>query len=245
MRSIFILSCIPGFLAVFAILFLTQDLHIVKRTKKFHNIWRDLWHEIPLLPRPFLLFLFLLFIFEIGSFNKLLLLSRAQEILVDQTPYSLATVLVLLYAVFNMVRACSELIIGWLSDYVNRILLLALLGCGTFAVAAWLLMASSASVGYCMCIFASAGISAAATMTLKKACAADMLPADIRGLGYGIMQASEGCASLISSALIGFLWVRYTPFVGFLYAIILSLLAMGLLFVFALTKNYLAKMVFK
>lgn len=235
MRAVFMLSFIPGLLAVVAIFFLTQDVYVPKRTQKKPS---TLWHEIASLPRSFILFLGILFIFELGSFNKLLLLSRTQEMLSVGSSFSSAQWLLLLYALFNTVRACSELIIGLLSDYINRVLLLSFFGCGTLAGVALLLMAPHASFTYCACIFVLAGISAATTITLKKACAADMLPADIRGVGYGILQASEGFASLISSMLIGFLWVHYSPLVGFSYVMVLSIVAMILLFVFASAQKF-------
>lgn len=233
MRQVFILSFIPGILAVFAILLLTKDIAISKKTVRISSTF---WHDFLLLPRPFVVLLIILFVFDLSCFNKLLLLSRAQEILSMDQDFS-AKWLVLLYAFFNITRTCSEFIIGLLSDYINRILLLAVLGCGTFAGVAFLLITPHASFTYCSFTFALAGVSAATILTLKKACAADMLPSDIRGLGYGTLQASEGFASLISSALIGFLWSHYSPRIGFSYVIVLSLTAMVLLLAFGISKR--------
>lgn len=233
-RSIFLLSFIPGILAVAAILFLTQDVPITKKTTKISPTF---WNDFVLLPRPFVIFLTVMFIFDVASFNKLLLLSRTQEILAG-SHYSSAQWLVLLYVFFNSARACSEFMIGLLSDYINRIFLLALLGCATLAVVALLLITPHASFAYCAGICALAGVSAAAVLTLKKACAADMLPADIRGFGYGVLQASEGFASLISSALVGFLWSHYSPTLGFLYVMVLSSIATVLLLVVSIQNMY-------
>ena len=232
MRSIFVLSFFPGIISVFAILFLTHDISLPKNTM---HISPTFWQDFLLLPRRFVIFLIILFIFDLSCFNKLLLLSRAKEILIiDQG--SIAKWLVLLYTFFNFTRACAEFLIGLLSDYINRIFLLALLGCSLLAGVAFLLIAPKASLLYCIVIFILFGISTAAITTLKKACAADMLPANIRGFGYGTMQASEGFAVLISSALIGFLWTHYSALFGFSYVIVLSILAMVLLFGFELTK---------
>lgn len=230
MRGIFVLSFVPGFCAVLAILFLTSDPYTPKKQTGASSLW---WHEIGALPRTFMLFLGILFIFDLSAFNKLLLLSRAQEVLSSNPLFSSAW-LVILYAFFNATRACGELLIGLLSDYVNRIVLLSLCGCGLFVVEAFLLIAATASFSYYLLIFGIAGIRTAAVLTLKKACAADMLPPQVRGLGYGTLQASEGFASLISSSAIGFLWVHYSPLVGFSYAIMLSLTAMFMLFAFGL-----------
>ncbi len=233
MQEIFILSFIPGILAVFAILFFTQD---IITPKKQSTVSPTLWQDFLMLPRSFKLFLAIATIFDLSCFNKLLLLARAHDML-TMDPSRVAQFLVLLYAIFNLIRALSEVIIGSLSDYINRIFLLAVCGCGVFAGAAFMLLASHASFLYCSIIFGLAGISAAAVMTLKKACAADMLPAEIRGLGYGALQASEGFAALASSSVIGFLWTRYSPLVGFAYAIALSLTAMTMLFIFGMMQR--------
>lgn len=233
LRGIFMLSFIPGILAVFAILFFTHDVSL---PKKESTIPPTLWQDLMLLPHRFIFFLAIVFIFDLSCFNKLLLISRAGQILTADAT-TLAQWLVLLYAIFNLVRACSEIMIGFLSDYINRILLLSLFGCGTFIGAAWLLLASHASFMYCCAVFALAGISAAAMTTLKKACAADMLPAEIRGLGYGVLQASEGFAALASSSVIGFLWTQYSPIIGFSYVIALSVTAMILLLIFSMMQR--------
>lgn len=234
MRTVFMLSFIPGILAVGAILFFTKDILVPhKSSHSARSLLKDLSH----MPQSFLFFLIILFIFDLGCFNKLLLLSRAQEILTIDAS-SVAQWLVLLYAFFNITRACSEFAIGLLSDYVDRIMLLALFGCGFFAGVGFLLITPHASFAYCILIFVFAGISTAATTTLKEACAADMLPADIRGLGYGILQASQGVAALISSALIGFLWTHYSPLLGFSYVIVLSVSAMILLLSFRILQTH-------
>lgn len=233
MRMIFILSFIPGMLAVVAILVWTQDKTVAKKQS---IIKTSFWHDIMQLPRSFVLFLAILFIFHLSNFNKLLLLSRAQEMLgisgIGNTQW-----LVLLYAFFNIARACSEFLVGFLSDYVNRIILLAFIGCGLFAVTGYMLIMTSASFMYCSIVFVMAGISMAAITALKKACAADMLPAPVRGLGFGILQASEGFALLISSALIGFLWTHISATVAFIYVSGISIVAMFLLLGFVLWQK--------
>jgi len=231
-KGIFVLSFIPGILSVLAIFFFTKDVVLPKKTSKFSP---TLWADFAQLPRAFIVLLAILFIFDLSCFNKLLLLSRTQEILpvTGSGSIGVAGWLVLLYAIFNFVRACSEFMIGLLSDYVNRILLLAVFGCGIFASVAFLLIPQHATFEQCILIFVLSGLSAAAATTLKKACAADMLPAEIRGLGFGVLQATEGFAALISSALIGFLWTAYSPLLGFSYVIVMSLIATVLLLGFA------------
>lgn len=231
--SIFLLSAIPGFLAVASIIFLTQDIQVpVKELKPGVS----LWNSIKLLPKNFLIFLAILFIFDLSFFNKLLLLARAQEVL----PYSgayIAQAMVLLYTIFNLSRAVCEFIIGRVSDYLDRILLLAIFGCGFLACTALLLMVSTASFGYYILIFVLAGISTGAITTLKKACAADMVPQEAIGLGYGVLQATEGFAALFSSFITGLLWTHYSATYAFSYVTILSLFSMLLLLIIIYPKS--------
>lgn len=225
-QNIFLLSLIPGILSVVSIIFLTSESPT--SAKKIHAQTSFL-QEIKTLPKPFFMFLGILIIFDLGFIHKLLLLARAQQLLSGN---NIAQLLVVLYAVFNASRACAEFLIGWASDYINRILLLALFGCGLLTVNAYMLITPHASLTYYICIFFIAGISVAAS-TLKKACVADMLPEGIRGTGFGVLQASEGFATLVSSALIGFLWTHYSPLISFGYVIVLSLTAMALLLLFS------------
>lgn len=224
-KSIFVLSFIPGVLSVIAILFLTQDLKI---SKKPMHIPPTFWQDLRSLPRSFLIFLAIVFILDLATFNKLLLLARTKEML-GLNEVAAAQVVVLLYALFNVVRAIGEFSIGFLSDYINRLFLLATLGCGVLAITAYLLINSHGSITYCALIFILSGISTAASFTLKKACAADLLPANLRGIGYGVLQAGEGFGMLFSSAIIGFLWTSYSATLGFSYSIVLSLGASVLL----------------
>jgi MFS family permease len=235
-QSIFILSFIPGICAVFAIVFLTQDLVINARIKRMLIDWPN---DIRLLPGSYYALLVIFFIFDLGNINKLLLLMRAQEIL-SYSHVNTVPIIVLLYAIYNATRAISEFLIGLLSDYINRQLLLALFGFAVLAIVSWLLMAASASLLYCAFLFFLGGISMAATTTLKKAIIADIIPADIRGCGFGMLQASEGFASLFSSALIGFLWTHYSVKLAFGYSMFLStcatFLMLILIFSFRLKK---------
>lgn len=230
MQTIFLVSFIPGFLAVLVIIFFTQDMIIThKPLDRSISFWQRLW----LLPRPFVIFLGIVIIFEIGSFNKLLLLARTQEILALSYE-RVAFLVVMLYALFNLTRAISELCIGWLSDYVNKFVLLALLGFGTFGLVGYLLMVPQASLVYCAGVFMMYGISTATLLTLKKVCVASMVPENMLGMGYGVMQATQGMSGLISNILIGFLWTWYSSWLAFGFVMMISCVAMVFLVIFGL-----------
>jgi hypothetical protein len=50
--------------------------------------------------------------------------------------------------------------------------------------------------------------------------AADLVPADHRGLGFGLMGGINGVGDLVSSAVVGLLWTLH-PALGFGYAAVL------------------------
>lgn len=232
-KTIFVISFIPGIFAVFTILFFTKDIKIARKQIRIPSTF---WHDIGLLPRSYIIFLIILFIFDLANLNKLLLLARAREILMID-PSLLNGMIVLLYAIFNLTRASAEFGVGVLSDYINRYLLFAIFGMGFLSIAAWLLLSPHATFFYCIGVFILAGISVATVTTLKKTCAAHMLPAEIRGLGFGFMQASEGFALLFSNMFIGFIWSYYSAFLSFSYVITLSLSAMIALLIFSAIRN--------
>lgn len=230
-KQIFMLSAIPGLLAVISILFLTKDVVIFEAN---HVHRTTLWQDCVQIPVRFWIHLLIILIFQLSCFNKLLLVSRTQEIIIDPSIDSIKLV-VFLYTILNTTRACMEFLIGFVSDFINRDILLAVFGCGTFALASLMLKDPGLSFMSCLIVFMLFGTSSAALLTLRKAATADILPPAVRGLGYGIMQAFEGFAALVSSAFIGFLWTYVSPSIAFIYPAIGSLIAAILLLIFAFT----------
>jgi MFS family permease len=92
-------------------------------------------------------------------------------------------------------------------------------------------MITSTNIFYFVFLFVLSGISAAAYTALEKAYAADLLPSNIRGTGYGALQTVDGIGDFVSSFIVGTLWVAISSSVAFLYGAILSFLAAFLLLV--------------
>lgn len=226
LRVIFFMALIPGTAAVLSIVFLTHDKKIIQHKRLAPRLFVYLKE----LPRVFVLFIGVLFIFSIGFFNKILFLQRAQELL-EPTYGSIRTtsLIVILYTLFNCVRAMSEYGSGFLSDHYSRKKLLAMLGFGLFGLMNIGFMTNASTISVLVLLFAIGGLSVATVTSLGKAYAADLLPAHVRGTGYGLMQAVEGISSLISNILVGFLWSYVSPTIAFTYVAIVSLVAAFLL----------------
>jgi len=226
-RNIFFLSFIPGALAVLIIAIGVKEK--VKKGK--HNIKSFICH-IKSLPKEFQAFLFIMFIFGIGNFNRTLLLLRVQEVLSPTVGIVVAgSMAVLFYTIRNIAQAVADYGVGSLSDKIGKKIPL-LLGFFLFGIMSLGFIYSSTNIFYFILLFAISGISAAAYTALEKAYAADLLSSNIRGTGYGILQTIDGIGDFISSFVVGTLWVVLSPGIAFVYSAVFSFIASFLLLVF-------------
>lgn len=225
--SIFFISFIPGILSMLPIIFLTHETK--EQTQKIEHI--KFKEQIKKLPSNFNYFLLVMFIFGIANFNQALLIYRVQELLSGTATSSVVATgwAIAFYTFFNLIRGISEFGIGTLSDFTNRKNLLAIFGFGAFGITSIGFMIQTTQIWFWFLIFALAGLSAGTVKSLEKSHAATLLPELIRGTGMGVLQSIDGVGDLISSVVVGGLWSIFSPFIGILYAVILSFIAMFML----------------
>jgi len=234
-HSIFIYSFIPGILAVFVVVLFTKEIPQKDNGTQSMGFWKD----IIALPKEFRLFLLIMFLFGIGNFNRTLLLLRMQEVLTPTAGLIMAgSLTILLYTLRNAVQAVADYIVGHLSDIFGRKVLLAFFGFFIFGVLSLGLAYPIPTLWFFVIIFILSGISAASYMALEKAYAADLLPSNLRGTGYGVLQTIDGIGDFISSFMVGFLWSVLSPSAGFLYAAVLSFGSAILLYVLRNKKAF-------
>jgi len=215
-RQIFLLTLIPGLLSVLAFAFLVRE-----RARGANHALR-FWSTMRGLPRSFRRFLVGVGIFGAGDFAHTLLILRASELLSLQTrPEVTATMVVLLYTGHNILYALASYPIGYLSDRMGK---RGLLAAGYLLAAGMSLgfLLATPSIWYLVLLFAIGGTYLAAEDTLEGAIAADLLPEEVRGTGYGVLATVNGLGDFLSSVVVGFLWTAISPGAGFLYAAILS-----------------------
>jgi MFS family permease len=231
-RNIFFLSFIPGLLAV-----LTVAIFVKEKPRTIKGKVRSFFAHIKSLPREFQIFILIMFIFGIGNFNRTLLLLRAQEVLSPTAGIILAGSLsVLFYTIRNVAQALADYGVGSLSDKFGKRTLLAIFGFFLFGIMSLGFMITSTNIFYFAFLFVLSGISAATYTALEKAYAADLLPSNMRGTGYGALQTVDGIGDFVSSFIVGTLWVAISSSFAFLYGAILSFLAAFLLLVW-MRKN--------
>jgi MFS family permease len=222
-RNIFFLSLIPGSLAVLVI-----AIGVKEKARVLEEHKGLFWH-LKSLPKNFKVFLFIMFIFGMANFNRALFLLRVQEVLTPVNGVIIAvSISILLYTIRNVAQALADYGIGSLSDKVGRKRLLAFFGFFLFGVTS-VGFVYAADIYFFTLLFVLSGISAATYTALEKAFAADILPSNVRGTGYGILQTMDGIGDFLSSFVVGTIWILVSSGAAFVYAASLSFASMLLL----------------
>jgi len=219
LRTIFLLTAIPGALAVLTLIFGVRE---VPRTAPPKRVERgDL--KAPLGGR-FWAYLSVLLLFTLGNSTDAFLLLRASQLGVA------TSLLPILWALLNLVKAVSNTPGGILSDRIGRKPLI---------VAGWLVYASvyfafgrAGAQWQAWALFAVYGLYFGLTEGVEKALVADLVPTDRRGTAFGWYNLAIGLGALPASLLFGALWDRWGSATAFDFGALLALTAaIGMAFV--------------
>ena len=229
-RQIIAISAIPGLAALLIVLFfvrevgkkLSPDTPIISAHGGLVVKDKGFITSIKTLPRSFKLFLVGVGVFGLGNFANSLFTLRAQQVLAPRVgTLEASAIAVGLYTLLNVAYAVSSFPIGALSDKVGRRRILAI---GYFVSAVTCLGTAllTADFLFLVPIFLLAGFFTAITDTIEGTAAADLLPTESRGTGFGVLQTVNGIGDFASSAVVGVLWALISPLMAFTYAAILS-----------------------
>jgi MFS family permease len=216
-RVVFLLSLIPGLGAAVAFASMVRE----KRRDPNHGM--RFWTSLRSLPRPYRRFLIGVGVFGLADFAPTLLILRATDVLTPAHGVAHAAQIAgLLYALRNTLYAAGSFPVGALSDRLGRRGLLA----GGYLLAALTFLGfalTTTSVWYLALLFAAAGVFIAVEDSLEGAVAAELLPTETRGLGYGVLGSVNGVGDLFSSVIVGFLWTHVSTTSGLVYAAVVAL----------------------
>ncbi len=194
LRHVFLLTAIPGALAVAMVVFGVREVprEVPEKSRKL-----DL--RAPL-GRRFWSFLAVLLVFTLGNSTDAFLLLRARDLGID------AALIPILWALLHVVKALSSTPAGALSDRIGRKPLL-IAGWVLYA-AVYLALARADAAWQAWALFAVYGIYFGLTEGVEKALVADLVPADRRGSAFGWYNLALGVAALPASLLFGVIWDR-------------------------------------
>lgn len=218
-----LVSVIPGLLSVLVFGALVTDRPT--GVDHGHSFWQAAGH----LPRRFLVFVASVGVFGLGNFAHTFLILRATEALTPRIGATAATATAIaLYTLHNVLYAAGSFPVGVLADRIGKRGLLAI-GYGLFALMAVGFAELPLTLGNLIPLFILAGLYIGIVDTVEGSLAAELLPEDSRGAGFGLLGAVNGVGDVVSSVLVGFVWTRWSPGAAFwLAAAITSLGALVL-----------------
>jgi MFS family permease len=216
LRELMAWTLLPGVLSAVAFALLVKERARSKpKILSFRN-------ALAQMPSPFRRYIFAIGIFGAGDYAHTLLILAASQLLTPQLGVeTAATWGGGLYVFHNVVYAISAYPVGALADrWRNHRRMLAmgyaisvfvpvsLIGC---FVRGW------TSIPLMIAIFGVAGLVSGIHDTLEGATTGELVPADHRGLGFGLLGGVNGVGDLLSSVVVGSLWTVH-PAWGFGFA---------------------------
>jgi MFS family permease len=232
-RKIFLISVIPGVIALLIIIFFVHEaakLKIAAKEKKAKVSFLDL-------NKDFYFLLLAITIFSLGNSTDAFLLLRAQNL-------GLALVAIpAVYATFYLFYALLSYPIGILSDRIGKRIMI-VVGWGFYALA-YLGFAAATQAWQVWPLFILYGVFYAATEGSGRALTSDIIKPEHHGVAFGLYNTAIAVAALPASVFAGWLWDRYTPAATFYFGAAMSILAMIIFGIFSFRKMWRIKSIKK
>lgn len=191
-RTIFMISAIPGALAILVVLLAVRDTSVRLPSEQAVR------PSLRAFSRPLAVFTAISFVFALANSSDAMLILRAQDL------GTKAALIPLMYVLFNLVGAALAAPFGARSDRIGRRRLIVFGFTGYALVYLGFALARGAVAPWLL--FALYGIPYAATEGMTRAYVCDLAGPDRRGTALGGYTLVLGLAALPSSALAGLLW---------------------------------------
>jgi MFS family permease len=205
LRSVFLWTLLPGFIAVAAFWLLVRERPMEARPQ------RSFRAGLQLLPVPFRRFLVGVGIFGAGDFSHTMLILYASRALSPVHGAARAgSIAVALYTLHNVFYAGSAYFSGWLSDHVRQRKFVLAAGYGLAVVTAILLCTGTQSLAWLAVISVLAGLYIGTEEALEDSVAAELVPKEQHGMAFGTLAAVNAGGDFVSSLVVGALWSAYS-----------------------------------
>ena len=211
LRSIFLVSLIPGIVAVLILIFFVKEKPKVKTsaTRIFSLFGSALKGN-----KQFVFFLTVSAIFSAGAFNFSFVLLRSSDLGVDKN------FIPLIYLAINVAHTAIGFPIGVLSDKIRKELVI-LLSYAIFGISLFL-MSIGHGVIFAYLIAAVFGLYVGISETVSRAIVPRFVGPELRGTAFGIYNLSSGVAFFASNVIFGFLWDSFGLNTGLMYSSIMT-----------------------
>lgn len=159
----------------------------------------------PRIPRAFWMFLIVVMLFGLGDFSRTFLIwIAARSLGSDVSAGGVLSLAVLLYAGHNLVAALSAYPAGHVGDRRSKLGVLAV-GYALGVVVNLLLAIGSGSIAMVAVAVVLSGVYISIEETIEKSVAAELLPRQLRSLGFGILACGNALGDMVSSVYVGLL----------------------------------------
>lgn len=199
-KTIVLISIVPAFLAVIALAVGAEEAKKTSAVQRPKITFKGLGKD-------FLIFLFIVGIFDLGNSSDAFLVLRAQE-----RGMSVLQILLLL-AAFNLVYALVSTPAGILSDKVGRKRMI-VIGWLVYALI-YLGFALAKNSVHVSLLYLMYGLYYGLTYGTAKAMVGDLVPDRLRGTAYGTYNAILGILDFPASLIAGLLWSGFGSWAGF------------------------------
>jgi len=199
-RTVVLISLIPAFLAVISLAAIARETRLKTEATAPQITFKRLG-------KPFLVFLLIVGVFDLGNSSDAFLVLRAQERGVSVLG------IMLMLAAFNLIYALVSTPAGVLSDRVGR---------RRVIIGGWLVygliylgFALAQQPWHVWVLYCAYGLYYGLAYGTAKAMVADLVTPDLRGTAYGTYNAILGIIDLPASLIAGVLWQGIGTWSGF------------------------------
>jgi len=197
-RDIFILSLIPGAIALIILIFFVREVITKVVTNEFRKNFLHLLKE----NRPFMTLLVITGIFGLGAYNFSFILLKSSDLGVMESSIPLV------YLTINITHTAVGIPSGIIADRIGKEKVL-IMGYSVLLVSSFLMILLHGNFIYAFVLASVYGLYVGITETVQRAIIPKYVDSTVRGTAYGIYNLIIGSSFFIGNIVFGYLWDTY------------------------------------
>lgn len=216
-RGVFLVSLIPGTIAVLILIFFVKEIAIKRSTRP--SIFRNIGTLVKG-NNPLLFLLIVAGIFSLGAFNFSFILVRASDLGVQEN------FIPIVYAAINISHAAIGIPSGILADRIGKEKML-IIGYSIFLVSTLLMVVLAENSLYAYVLAAVFGLYAGISETVQRAVIPRYVASELRGTAFGLYNLIIGVCFFVSNITFGFLWDSFSLAAAVSYSAIFTVIGIS------------------
>lgn len=214
-RDIFLLSLIPGVIAIIILIFFVKEVIGRDTIKGMQKNFSFLLKQ----NSRFTILLFITGIFSLGAYNFSFVLLKSSDLGVIESSIPLV------YAAINITHTAVSIPLGIIADRIGKEKVL-VLGYGILLISSFLMVLLSGNFLYAFVIALVYGMYVGITETVQRAVLPKYVDSNLRGTAYGLYNLVIGVGFFIGNILFGYLWDAYSFYIAISFSSIFVASAM-------------------